>query len=190
MSCCCINKNGLDLTSKSRKHMTCCLTLTVCVTVESCCSLISPWWCVSRPQSVLHRVLASDDTCSRHRSTFQLPVSSDFRLSQSGFCSSGRIWGRTGSNIWGIIPPAGETGRRRLSKLTCSGTRGYHGPAQFSPPSAIKHEEDRSIIPGTCLIQSSPRDPSDCRLHTFRLRHKLQEKKLKNDNENGSDCLL
>lgn len=58
--------------------MTCSLIPAVCVTVKSCCSLISPWWFISRPQSALYRALASDDTCSRHWLTFQLLVSSDF----------------------------------------------------------------------------------------------------------------
>lgn len=58
--------------------MSCCLIPTVCVTVKSCCSLNSPWWFISRPQSALYRAVASDDTCSRHWLTFQLLVSSDF----------------------------------------------------------------------------------------------------------------
>lgn len=61
----------------------------------------------------------------------------------------------------GIIPLAGGTGTQRLLKLACSGAPGNHSLTQFSPLSAIIHVEDQSIMPGTCLIYSSPRYTSD-----------------------------
>ena len=135
----------------------------------------------------LYRLWASDDTCSRHWSTFQLLVSSDFasasrvlRLGEdlrsswhqladsvSGDQTSEGSVHVLGSVKWLLFAAVTRISRWDRYAAAIKAHVVIAAWPNFPLLSAIIDEEDRSIKPGTCLIQLSPRYPSDCRLHTF-----------------------